>query len=87
MPEGKDPREDCYNAPVIARDILAFVSRDWERVRRAKDHYWSERIARFGPAEAFRIGDDLRRQGVLRLVEEALGQSDLRPAFQRIRQS
>jgi hypothetical protein len=45
---------------VIARDILAFVSRDWERVRQAKDHYWSERIARFGPAEPLRIGDDLR---------------------------
>jgi hypothetical protein len=50
---------------VIARDILAFVSRDWERVRQAKDHYWSERIARFGPAEAFRIGDDLRCQAIL----------------------
>lgn len=53
-------REDCYNVRVIARDILAFVSRDWERVRQAKDHYWSERIARFGPAEPLRIGDDLR---------------------------
>lgn len=62
---GKDLREDCYNAPVIARDIRAFVSRDWERVRQAKDQYWGRRIARLGAAEGLRIADDLRRQEIL----------------------
>jgi hypothetical protein len=39
-----------------------FVARDWDAVRRAKDEYWAERIARLGPTEGFRIGDELRRQ-------------------------
>jgi hypothetical protein len=50
---------------VITRDIRDFVSRDWELVRRAKDEYWGERIARLGAAEGFRIADELRRQALM----------------------
>jgi hypothetical protein len=49
---------------MITRDLEAFVRRDWEAVRRAKDEYWAERIARLGPDEAFRIADELRRQAL-----------------------
>ena len=44
------------------RDIQAFVQRDWDSVRAAKERYWAERIRKLGPAEGFRIGDELRRQ-------------------------
>ncbi|HUO83792.1 MAG TPA: hypothetical protein VM534_01640 [Thermoanaerobaculia bacterium] len=47
---------------MITRDLEGFISRDWEAVRRVKDRYWAERIARLGPAEGFRIADELRRQ-------------------------
>ncbi len=50
---------------MITRGIRAFVDRDWERVRRAKDAYWAERIARLGAAEGFRVADELRRQALL----------------------
>jgi len=49
----------------MTRGIRAFVSRDWLRVRRAKDEYWAERIARLGAGEAVRVADDLRRQALL----------------------
>lgn len=47
---------------MITRGLEEFVARDWEAVRRAKDQYWAERIARLGPAEGFRIAGELRRQ-------------------------
>ena len=47
---------------MITRGIREFVARDWAAVRRSKDHYWGERIARLGPLEGLRIADDLRRQ-------------------------
>ncbi len=50
---------------MISRDIRAFVSRDWERVRQSKDSYWQARVARLGAVEAFRIAADLRRQALL----------------------
>jgi hypothetical protein len=50
---------------VIERGIHAFVSREWEAVRRSKDEYWAERIARLGPAESFRIAEELRQQAML----------------------
>ena len=50
---------------MITRDLDAFVNRDWEAVRRAKDEYWAERIARLGPIEGFRIAEELRRQVLL----------------------
>jgi hypothetical protein len=48
-----------------ARDIRAYVARDWARVRDAKDAYWAERIERLGPAEGFRIAEELRLQAQL----------------------
>jgi hypothetical protein len=42
------------------------MSRDWQAARDSKDAYWAERIARLGPAEAFRIAEELRRQVLLR---------------------
>ena len=47
---------------VITRGIREFVARDWRAVREAKDAYWAERIARLGPFEGLRIGDELSRQ-------------------------
>jgi hypothetical protein len=50
---------------MITRGIREYMSRDWDRVRRAKDEYWGERIQRLGPLEGFRIADELRRQALL----------------------
>jgi hypothetical protein len=50
---------------VITRGIREFVSRDWKAARAAKDAYWGERIARLGPEEGLRIGEELRRQALL----------------------
>ena len=47
---------------VITRDIHAYMSRDWDAVRVAKDRYWGERIRRLGAAEGLRVGEELRRQ-------------------------
>lgn len=49
---------------MIIRDIRKFVDRDWASVRENKDAYWGERIARLGPAEGLRIGDELRKQAL-----------------------
>jgi hypothetical protein len=46
---------------VITRGIRDYVARDWQAARANKDAYWRERIARLGPAEAFRVGEELRR--------------------------
>ena len=50
---------------MISRGIRDYVDRDWGAARAAKDAYWAERIARYGPLEGFRIADDLRRQALL----------------------
>lgn len=50
---------------MITRDIRAYMSRDWQAARDAKDAYWAARVARLGPIEAFRIADELRRQMIL----------------------
>jgi hypothetical protein len=47
---------------MITRDIRAYVDRDWDAARAAKDLYWAARIRRLGPGEGFRIADELRRQ-------------------------
>jgi hypothetical protein len=65
---------------VITRGIREFVARDWATARQNKDAYWSERIARLGPPEAFRIAEELRRQVLLRdpaWPDPALRRSDL----------
>jgi hypothetical protein len=50
---------------MIARGIRDYVDRDWAAVRDAKDAYWAERIERLGPAEGFRIAEELRLQARL----------------------
>jgi hypothetical protein len=62
---------------VVTRNIRAFVARDWAGVRRSKDEYWRDRIRELGPAEGFRIADELRRQ-VLRLDPAWPGESERR---------
>ena len=47
---------------MVTDGIRAFMARDWQRARDAKDAYWAERVARLGPIEAMRIADELRRQ-------------------------
>ncbi len=54
-----------YDGEVIIDGIRAFMTRDWQRARDAKDAYWAERVGRLGPAEALRIADELRRQALL----------------------
>jgi hypothetical protein len=49
---------------VITDDIHAYMSRDWDAVRRWKDEYCAERIARLGPMEAFRMAEGLRQQAL-----------------------
>jgi hypothetical protein len=51
---------------VITRAIREYVARDWAAARLSKDVYWARRIARLGPAEAFRIGEEIRRQALER---------------------
>ena len=50
---------------MITRGIHAFMARDWQGARDAKDAYWAERVRRLGPREALRIADELRRQALL----------------------
>ncbi len=50
---------------MITDGIHAFMARDWQRARDAKDAYWAERVARLGPIEAMRIAEELRRQAAL----------------------
>ena len=50
---------------MLTRGIRAFMARDWQRVRDAKDAYWAARVQRLGPVEAMRIADELRRQVLL----------------------
>jgi len=55
----------AYNAVVVTRGIREFLRRDWESVRRRKEAYWGDRIARLGVLEGFRIAEELRREVVL----------------------
>ena len=58
-----------YDGEVITDGIRAFMARDWQGARDAKDAYWTERVGRFGPSEALRIADELRRQALLQHPE------------------
>ena len=55
----------CYTTVMISRGIRAYMAREWRTARAAKDAYWAERIARYGPLEGLRIADELRRQALL----------------------
>jgi hypothetical protein len=46
---------------VDPRDILAFVSRDWQAVEKRKSDYWAARKREMTPLEALEIADDLWR--------------------------
>ena len=62
-PRAVEPaRRAGYDDGVVTDGIRAFMARDWQRARDAKDAYWAERVARLGPIEAMRIADELRRQ-------------------------
>ena len=34
---------------MLTRGIRAFMARDWQRAREAKDAYWAERVQPLGP--------------------------------------
>ena len=53
-----------YNRRVITHRIRDFMGRDWRAARMAKDSYWGERVARLGPAEAWRVAEELRQQAL-----------------------
>ncbi len=66
---------------MISDGIRAFIARDWQRARDAKDAYRAERVRRLGPIEAMRIAEELRRQARLQHPEwpdAASRQGDLR---------
>ena len=50
---------------MISRGIRDYMAREWRTARAAKNAYWAERIARYGPLEGLRIADELRRQALL----------------------
>jgi len=41
-------------------DILAFANRDWRAIAAMKRRRWVEQKSRMTPAEALRVGDELR---------------------------
>ena len=67
-----------YDVDVITDGIAAFMARDWQRARDAKDAYWAERVGRLGPLEAMRMADELRRQALLQHPDwpDAAGRRD-----------
>lgn len=42
-------------------DLVNFAARDWAAIEHDKARYWAERKREMSPAEALRVGDDLRR--------------------------
>jgi hypothetical protein len=46
---------------VTRDDLVRFATRDWAAVEAGKAQYWAERKRGMTPAEALRLGDDLRR--------------------------
>jgi hypothetical protein len=43
-------------------DVESFLSRDWDRVARAKDAYWQRVRRRLGPEALLAAADELHRQ-------------------------
>jgi hypothetical protein len=41
-------------------DVIAFARRDWEAIAAAKRRRWSDQKSRMTPADALRVGDELR---------------------------
>jgi hypothetical protein len=41
-------------------DLIAFARRDWQAVAESKRRRWAEQILHMSPAEALRVGDELR---------------------------
>jgi hypothetical protein len=44
-----------------AADIRAFADRDWRGAEELKERYWAARSRQLSPAEALRLGDELRQ--------------------------
>lgn len=78
------PGPDSKTNPSIAHAISTWRNLDPRDRSRGPDHREGPRGEAQRPR---RCAGTLGTSCVLRLLEEALGQSDLRPAFQRIRQS
>lgn len=47
---------------MLTDGIRDFMRRNWRGLRERKDAHWADRIAKLGPAEGLRIGDELRAQ-------------------------
>jgi len=41
-------------------DVIAFARRDWKAIAESKRRRWAEQKSRMQPAEALRVGDELR---------------------------
>lgn len=51
----------CYNRPMTRDDLVRFANRDWGAIADNKARFWAERKRAMSPADAIRLGDDLRR--------------------------
>jgi hypothetical protein len=51
--------------PLTREDVLPFVERDWSLHAELKAEAWLARRRELGPAGAFRLADELRRQALL----------------------
>jgi hypothetical protein len=51
----------CYSAAVRNEDLIAFATRDWKAVAESKRQRWAEQRSHMTPAEALRVGDELRQ--------------------------
>jgi hypothetical protein len=51
----------CYSAAVLNEDLIAFARRDWKAIAESKRRRWSERRLQMTPADALRVGDELRQ--------------------------
>ena len=45
---------------MTSAQALAFANRPWEKIREAKTRYLVARLRELGPAEAFKLADELR---------------------------
>ncbi len=75
------PDRGGATSPPITHGLRAFMARDWQAAREAKDAHWAKRVGRLGPLEALRIADELRRQALLQhpdWPDDASRRDDLR---------
>jgi hypothetical protein len=51
----------CYSDAVRNEDLIAFARRDWKAIAESKRRRWAEWRSRMTPADALRVGDEIRQ--------------------------